>query len=124
LISTCPLHQILSGKTDISILCENQTGFFNRDGFPITDGHSLIIPKQHIASFFAIAPEQRGDFFSLVGHAKAGLDEKQQPASDCIGINDGEAADQTIVHLHTHTIHRYQETDNAPRSGVRWLVPE
>jgi diadenosine tetraphosphate (Ap4A) HIT family hydrolase len=122
--ATCPFCQISSGKTDKPILFENQTGFVIRDGFPITDGHTLIIPKQHIASFFEITLEQRNDLFTLVDQTKAELDTQYQPASYNIGINDGEAAGQTIAHLHIHLIPRYNEPDKDPRGGVRWLVPE
>jgi Diadenosine tetraphosphate (Ap4A) hydrolase and other HIT family hydrolases len=122
--ATCPFCQILSGNTDKTILFENQSGFVIRDGFPITDGHTLIIPKLHIASFFDIILEQRNDLFTLVDQAKADLDTQYQPASYNIGINDGEAAGQTIAHLHIHLIPRYNEPDKDPRGGVRWLVPE
>ncbi len=122
--ATCPFCQILSGNTDKTILFENQTGFVIRDGFPITDGHTLIISKLHIASFFDIILEQRNDLFTLVDQAKADLDTQYQPASYNIGINDGEAAGQTIAHLHIHLIPRYNEPDKDPRGGVRWLVPE
>jgi diadenosine tetraphosphate (Ap4A) HIT family hydrolase len=105
-------------------LFENETGFVVRDGFPITQGHTLIIPKQHIGSFFDISQSQRQDLFALVDLAKAELDQEYAPASYNIGINDGEAAGQTIPHLHIHLIPRYIEAGKDPRGGVRWLVPE
>lgn len=103
---------------------ENESGFVVRDGFPITQGHTLVIPKQHIGSFFEISQQQRQDLFALVDLAKADLDKQYQPASYNIGINDGEAAGQTIPHLHIHLIPRYVEEGKDPRGGVRWLVPE
>jgi len=78
--ATCPFCQIYSGKTEKAILFENQTGFVIGDGNPITDGHTLIIPKQHIARFLDITLEQRNDLFTLVGHIKAALDNHYQSA--------------------------------------------
>ena len=120
----CPFCQFLSGEINVSILFENQTGFVVRDGYPITNGHTLIIPKRHVGSFFEITPEERQDLFDLVDQAKDQLDKEFKPASYNIGINDGEAAGQTIAHLHIHLIPRYSEPDKDPRGGVRWLVPE
>ena len=120
----CPFCQFITGEVEKPILFQNETGFVVRDGFPITQGHTLIIPKQHIASFFDINQQQRQDLFELVDLAKADLDKQYQPASYNIGINDGEAAGQTIPHLHIHLIPRYIETGKDPRGGVRWLVPE
>jgi diadenosine tetraphosphate (Ap4A) HIT family hydrolase len=113
----CSFCQFISGAIDKTILFENATGFVVRDGFPITQGHTLIIPKQHIGSFFDISQSQRQDLFALVDLAKAELDQEYAPASYNIGINDGEAAGQTIPHLHIHLIPLYVEKiveDNLP----------
>lgn len=120
----CPFCQFISGEIKKPILFQNDSGFVVRDGFPITDGHTLIIPKHHIGSFFEISQQQRQDLFELVDLAKVDLDKQYNPASYNIGINDGEAAGQTIPHLHIHLIPRYHEEGKDPRGGVRWLVPE
>lgn len=121
---SCPFCKVITGNTDKTILFENQIGFVMRDGYPITKGHTLIIPKQHIGSFFDITSEERQALFELVDQAKAQLDNEYTPASYNIGINDGEAAGQTIPHLHIHLIPRYNEPEKDPRGGVRWIVPE
>ncbi len=124
IVSTCPFCQFISGTSDKTMLFENQTGFVIRDGYPITKGHTLIVPKHHVGSFFEITSEERQALFDLVDQAKAQLDQELKPASYNIGINDGEAAGQTIAHLHIHLIPRYHEPDKDPRGGVRWLVPD
>lgn len=120
----CPFCTLLSENPQSSILFENELGFVIRDGFPITDGHTLIIPKRHVGSFFEITSEERDALFQLVDQAKSQLDKEFQPDSYNIGINDGEAAGQTISHLHIHLIPRYIEEGKDPRGGVRWVVPE
>lgn len=41
-----------------------------------------------------------------------------------IGINDGAAAGQTVMHLHIHLIPRYDGDQPDPRGGVRWIFPD
>jgi diadenosine tetraphosphate (Ap4A) HIT family hydrolase len=95
-----------------------------RDGFPISPGHTLIIPKRHVASFFEITDAERIDLMSLLAAARDDLDRQFRPAGYNIGINDGAAAGQTVPHLHIHLIPRYEGDRPDPRGGVRWVLPD
>jgi diadenosine tetraphosphate (Ap4A) HIT family hydrolase len=95
-----------------------------RDGFPISPGHTLIIPKRHVASFFELTTEERADLLALLDEAKADLDREFSPQGYNIGINDGTAAGQTIGHVHIHLIPRFAGDRPDPRGGVRWIFPE
>jgi diadenosine tetraphosphate (Ap4A) HIT family hydrolase len=95
-----------------------------RDGFPISPGHTLIIPKRHIGSFFELKAEERQDLLNLLEVAKKILDIEFHPNGYNIGINDGPAAGQTVPHLHLHLIPRYLGDLPDPRGGVRWVIPE
>lgn len=52
------------------------------------------------------------------------LDTTYQPIGYNIGVNVGEAAGQTVFHLHVHVIPRYAGDQIDPRGGVRWIFPE
>lgn len=52
------------------------------------------------------------------------LDRDRQPDGYNIGINCGEAAGQTVMHLHIHLIPRYLGDLENPRGGVRGVIPE
>lgn len=106
------------------IVSSNQYGFVIRDGFPISQGHSLVIPRRHLGSFFELSREERDALIDLLDHAKAGIDQEYQPDGYNIGINDGPAAGQTVPHLHIHLIPRYSGDQPDPRGGVRWVIPE
>ena len=106
------------------IIAQNEHGFWIYDGFPISRGHSLIIPSRHIGSFFETCPAERTALFSLLDEAKRTLDRDFLPESYNVGINDGAAAGQTIAHLHIHLIPRYSGDIADPRGGVRWVIPE
>lgn len=89
------------------------------DKFPVNRGHVLVIPKRHEPSFFAITSEERNALFALLERAKEELDRIHKPDGYNIGINCGEAAGQTIFHLHIHLIPRYGGDVEKPRGGVR-----
>lgn len=95
-----------------------------RDGFPISPGHTLIIPKRHIGSFFELTADEQAELMALLGSAKIVLDKDHSPNGYNIGINDGPAAGQTVPHLHIHLIPRYKGDRADPRGGVRWIIPE
>ena len=122
---TCAFCNLLK-KDDESqrIINQNDFAIAMRDGFPISKGHTLIIPKRHVASFFEISNEERQALFHLLDHAKKGLDHEFKPNAYNIGINDGPAAGQTVPHLHIHLIPRYMGDVKDPRGGIRWIMPE
>jgi len=118
--STCPFCTLPVGR----IIDSNDHGMVVRDGFPISAGHTLVIPKRHIGSFFELTADERQSLLGLLDTAKEVLDAELRPNGFNIGINDGPAAGQTVPHLHIHLIPRYQGDLADPRGGVRWIIPE
>lgn len=100
------------------------SAFVIRDGFPVSPGHSLVIPRRHMSSFFEVSDVERNDLMALLAEARDELDREFHPAGYNIGINDGAAAGQTVPHLHIHLIPRYAGDRDDPRGGVRWVLPE
>ena len=117
---TCPFCTLDSSR----ILGENDHAVWIRDGFPVSPGHSLVIPKRHVGSFFAIGIEERSAILSLLDQAKSAAVDEFAPDGFNVGINDGPAAGQTVPHLHVHLIPRYLGDMGDPRGGVRWVLPE
>ena len=106
------------------LVLESEDAVVIRDGFPVSPGHTLIIPRRHVASFFEITDTERNDLMSLLAAARADLDREFRPAGYNIGINDGTAAGQTVPHLHIHLIPRYTGDADDPRGGVRWVLAD
>lgn len=94
------------------------------DGYPVTPGHSLIVPKRHISSFFEATCEEQSAMLGLLAEMRRLLLKERSPDGFNIGINDGEAAGQTVMHMHIHLIPRYAGDTADPRGGVRWIMPE
>lgn len=103
---------------------ESESFYVIRDGFPISPGHTLIIPKQHIASVFELTEQAFTELYALLDWAKSDIEKEFTPDGYNIGINDGPAAGQTVPHLHVHVIPRYEGDQSDPRGGVRWVIPE
>lgn len=102
---------------------EDALAFAIRDGFPISPGHTLIIPHRHIASFFDATSAERTSVLALLDLARDQLVKELAPAGFNIGINDGSAAGQTVPHLHIHLIPRFEGDVADPQGGVRWVIP-
>jgi len=95
------------------------------DGFPVTKGHSLIIPKRHVSEYFDLTPEEMQACHNLLKDLRAKiLSEDSSVEGFNIGINCGETAGQTIFHCHIHLIPRCKGDIPAPRGGVRNIIPE
>lgn len=92
------------------------------DGFPVSEGHTLIIPKRHVETYFDLSKEEMEDMYSLSLRVKEFLDSKYHPDGYNVGFNCGEAAGQTVMHAHMHIIPRYKGDSDNPRGGIRKAV--
>ena len=116
---TCAFCTLPSAR----VIDENATAMVIRDGYPVSPGHTLLIPKRHTGSFFDLSEQERDDLLALLDCSKRVLDAELQPQGYNIGINDGAAAGQTVPHLHVHLIPRFEGDLPDPRGGMRWVIP-
>ncbi len=84
----------------------------------------MIIPFRHISSYFDTTYEEKTAFLDMIEKCKELLDKKFQPDGYNIGINIGQAAGQTVMHLHVHIIPRYYGDMMNPSGGVRGVIPD
>ena len=124
MIDNCPFCAILNKSVPREIIASNDLAFCIADGYPITNGHALVIPRRHVASFFEATAEEHVALLALLDKARTVINGQFRPSSYNIGINDGPAAGQTVPHLHIHLIPRYEGDGDDPRGGVRWIIPE
>jgi len=109
---------------DSQILFQDDLVITIRDAYPISPEHTLIIPKRHIVSLFEATQEEQLALLQALQVAQKNLSQQYAPDGYNIGINDGIAAGQTVMHLHIHLIPRYIGDCPDPRGGVRWIFPE
>jgi len=94
------------------------------DAYPVAHGHTLIVPRRHVGSYFELSQAERQAMNELLDRAYSDLNERLRPDAYTIGINDGPAAGQSIPHVHIHLIPRYRGDRDNPRGGVRWVLPD
>lgn len=108
----------------LRILAGDELTVVYRDGFPVSPGHTVIIPRRHFATLFDATEAEQAALLKALAQAKAILDSQHKPDGYNIGINHGLAGGQSVPHLHIHLIPRYQGDKQDPRGGVRWVLPE
>jgi diadenosine tetraphosphate (Ap4A) HIT family hydrolase len=91
------------------------------DGYPVSDGHTLIVPRRHVASLWDLDEEEYLELFTVARRLAAATPE--QPDGWNLGVNVGAAAGQTVWHVHLHLIPRRAGDTPDPRGGVRWVIP-
>lgn len=104
-------------------VASNALAFALRDRFPVSPGHTLVIPRRLVPTWFDATAEERAAIFELVDTVKRLVDAELHPDGYNIGINAGEAAGQTVMHLHVHVIPRFRGDVDDPRGGVRHVIP-
>ena len=108
----------------VRIVLENELAYAVRDGYPVTEMHSLIIPKRHIQDYFDLTTEELIACDQLIRSLKDEISNSDNSVNGFnIGMNSGETAGQTIFHCHIHLIPRRTGDVDNPRGGVRRIIP-
>ena len=117
---TCPFCRLLSSGP---LLASNDLAAAFADGFPISPGHALIVPRRHEADFLALTEGEQAAIWALVPAVRRHVEAERAPDGYNIGVNVGEAAGQTVLHAHLHVIPRYTGDVSDPRGGIRLILP-
>ena len=115
----CPFCQ----RDQLEIILENDLAIAFYDKYPIQKGHLLIVPKEHVETYFEASNAQIMAIHELIHQGKELLQEKYNPDGYNIGVNIGHYGGQTVFHLHFHLIPRYQGDVTDPRGGIRNAIP-
>ena len=104
-------------------IVENEFAYAFYDGFPVSKGHVLIVPKRVVPEIFDLNDEEYEGCFNLVKDVKEFLQKEYNPDGFNLGVNCGETAGQTVFHAHIHVIPRYKGDVPNPRGGIRHVIP-
>lgn len=94
------------------------------DGFPVSAGHTLVVPRRHTGSWFDLSGDERQQILDLLDEAHTGLTDDPTIEAFNVGINDRLAAGQTVPHVHVHLIPRRRGDVVDPRGGIRWILAD
>ncbi len=103
-------------------LAANDSAFAIADRYPVSPGHALVVPRRVLGTWWDATDAKRSGMLDLVDEVKRQLDAAWHPDGFNIGFNSGEAAGQTVPHLHLHVIPRYRGDVPDPRGGVRHVI--
>ncbi len=112
---SCPFCSLDSNRMWI----QNEHSIAFADGHPVTDGHALVIPRQHVGSMYGLRADQQAAVWDLVTEVRRRLLIGMKPDGFNIVVNDGLAAGQTVDHAHVHVIPRYTGDVPDPQGGIR-----
>lgn len=122
-ISYCLFCDIQNSKQE-RIISENSLAYAIRDAFPVTEGHTLLIPKRHSLSYFELLNSEVIAINDLILEQRKILLEIDRTIRGFnIGINCGEVAGQSVLHCHAHLIPRRKGDVQNPKGGVRHIIP-
>lgn len=107
----------------VEVLAETREAMAILDSFPVNPGHTLIIPRRHVAGYFDLTPDEQQALWQLVNTTKTLLENRYHPDGFNIGINVGATAGQSVMHVHIHLIPRYKGDVEQPKGGVRGVIP-
>ena len=106
------------------ILDEDNLFYVIRDGFPVTDLHTLVIPKRHVETYFDLYQPELNSCNRMIQKFKQQIEKEDVSVKGFnIGVNNGEVSGQTIFHCHIHLIPRREGDVKNPRGGVRGVIP-
>lgn len=104
-------------------ILENEHWICIYDNYPVSNGHTLIIPKRHFNDYFLSTELERSSFDKILFEVKEHLDKEYSPDGYNVGFNVNEEGGQSIFHCHIHVIPRYRGDVENPRGGVRGVIP-
>ena len=121
-MSECPFCERIAEREDLYATTEFAVAF--PDGFPVSDGHTLVVPKRHVSRAEQLERAEWAGLFDLVREVSRELASLPGVEGVNVGVNSGEAAGQTVGHAHVHVIPRRPGDVEDPRGGIRWVIPE
>lgn len=119
-----PNNPCLFCKDPRGVSIQHELAYSARDSYPASLGHTVVIPRRHVSSFFDLTPEEVAACMGLIKEEKKLIDEEFNPDGYNIGVNVGPAAGQSIFHVHIHIIPRYKGDVENPQGGVRHVIPK
>lgn len=109
-MNDCIFCKIINGEIPCFKIYEDENFIAFLDRFPCAIGHTLVLPKNHIEDIFSddLTEEIVGNLFAVTAVIAARIKEVLAPSGINILQNNGEAAGQTVMHMHVHIIPRYE----------------
>ena len=115
---------IFCNLSEDRIVNEYKNFYIIRDLYPVSNLHSLVIPKRHVVSYFECNQDEYDEIPIILNTQKTELKLTDGSITGFnIGMNIGEDAGQTVFHFHIHIIPRRKGDVKNPKGGIRGFIP-
>ncbi|QFS45017.1 histidine triad (HIT) protein [Nostoc sphaeroides CCNUC1] len=111
-------------RNNLKLLTESATAYAIFDGYPITKGHVLVVPKRHVSNYFELPFKEQSACWFMVNKVQEIIKAEFEPDGFNIGMNINRAAGQNIMHASIHIIPRYKGDTVSTKSGIRNVIPK
>lgn len=118
----CIFCKIISGDIPAKIIAESEKTLAFMDAFPLTKGHSLVIPKTHYEKIQDISPVDNADLFETVRKVISRVDSITN--ATLLAVHNGKESGQEIPHVHVHLIPRSSEDSAGPVHSMFEIQPK
>jgi diadenosine tetraphosphate (Ap4A) HIT family hydrolase len=100
----------------------NAYAYARPDDHALGPGHHIVVPFRHVADFFAMTTDEKHAVLELLDQVQLRVASELKPDGFNIGVNVGQAAGQSRMHVHIHLIPRFRGDVSDPRGGVRCVL--
>jgi histidine triad (HIT) family protein len=105
----CDFCQIILGMEPADIVCETDRAIAFAPLSPATTGHTLVVPKHHVPTYWEATQEDIFESLKLVRRVALAIRSSLHPAGLNVLTSAGKVASQTVFHLHWHVLPRYEK---------------
>jgi histidine triad (HIT) family protein len=105
----CVFCAIIRGQSPVAKVYEDDTFLAFMDKYPITSGHTLVLPKYHYGDLFQMTDTEVGNMYRVVHTIASAVFNATGAQGLNTGQNNGKAANQIVPHVHVHIIPRYEK---------------
>lgn len=111
-------------RRDLTLLTESATAYAIFDGYPLSKGHVLLIPKRHVANYFELPFKEQSACWLMANKVQQMLIEEFHPDGFNVGMNINREAGQKMMHASIHIIPRYRGDAIGAKGGMRYVIPK
>jgi len=111
-------------RKHLTLLTESATAYAMFDGYPVSKGHVLILPKRHVANYFELPFQEHSACRFMANKVQEILTKEFQPDGFNVGMNINKDGGQRMMHASIHIIPRYRDDAVGSKGGIRSVIPK
>jgi histidine triad (HIT) family protein len=120
----CVFCKIIAGKISTRVIMENEKAMALLDAFPLSAGHTLVIPKLHYAKVQEMSQQDAMAVFEIIWKVAGAVEAGSQVNASTIAIHNGSEAGQEIPHMHAHIVPRKRDDGAGPIHSMFKIRPK